>query len=92
MRNRILVWASAGFLVACCWVLYTFLASPDNLGATLREPLVQAALFISCPIAIAGRYVPLAFWWVPPINAATYAVVGLLIGVVTRRKEPGLSR
>lgn len=86
MKRRIAIWASVGFVIACCWVVYTFVTPAENLGAALREPLVQAALFTSCPVAIAGRYVPLAFWWIPPINAATYALIALIVGVLTRKR------
>ena len=68
-----------GFLVACCWVIYTFVTLPDFLGASLRNPLVEALAFTSCPISIAGRYFPLRFWWMPPANAVTYAAIGLIV-------------
>jgi hypothetical protein len=81
-----------GFLVACCWVVYTFLAAPDSLNQTLREPLVQAVLVTSCPISYAGRYFPLAFWWIPPANAATYALIGMIVALLTHRKSLGLTK
>jgi hypothetical protein len=89
MKNRISIWAAVGFLVACCWIIYTFLTPPDLLGESLRKPLVEALVFTSCPISLAGRYFPLAFWWLPPANAVTYAIAGLLVGVVARRRELG---
>jgi hypothetical protein len=79
MKHQILIWASAGFLVACCWILYTFVTPPDYLGASLRNPVVEALAFTSCPISLAGRYFPIRFWWIPPINAATYGIVGLIL-------------
>jgi len=88
MKRRIAAWASAGFLVACGWVLYTFAVPPEQLLLTLREPVVEALLFTSCPIAFAGRYFPLHFWWVPPINAATYAVIGLIVEMSRRKLHP----
>jgi len=79
MKSRILIWASVGFFVACCWIVYTFVTPPDSLGASLRNPIVEALAFTSCPISIAGFYFPLRFWWMPPVNAATYAVIGLIV-------------
>ena len=88
MRRRILIWASAGFLVASSWIIYTFVAPPDFLGASMRNPLVEALAFTSCPITIAGRYFPLRFWWMPPANAASYAVIGLIVETVRWKLNP----
>jgi hypothetical protein len=41
MKRRIAIWAGAGFFVACCWVLYTFMTPPERLLMTLREPFVE---------------------------------------------------
>ena len=79
MRKRVLTWVSVGFLVASAWIFYTFVVPPDFLGASMRNPFVEALAFTSCPITIAGRYFPLQFWWIPPANAASYGVVGLTI-------------
>jgi len=87
MKRRISIWATVGFLVACGWVLYSFVMPPDHFIATMRQPLVEAAVITSCPICFAGRYFPLSFWAVPLINAATYAVVGLLVEALVRRKR-----
>ena len=92
MKHRIAIWAVAGFLISCCWVIYTFVASPESANVTLNQPWVQAALFTTCPISLAGRYVPLAFWSIPPINAATYALIGVLIEAFTHPKILGLKK
>jgi hypothetical protein len=91
MTRRIAAWASVGFLVACCWVLYTFATPPEHLILTMRGPVVEALAFTSCPVAFAGRYFPLHFWWVPPINAATYAVIGLILETLRRKSHPTLA-
>ncbi len=92
MKRRIAIWATAGFLVACCWVLYTFVTPAESLIVNLREPLVQALGYATCPIVfIAAHHFPLHFWWVPPSNAATYALAGLLIEMLRRRPLPGLA-
>jgi hypothetical protein len=84
MKRRIAMWAGAGFLIACCWIVYTFLTPPEELGVALREPVVEALAFATCPISYAGRYFPLHFWWIPPINAATYALIGLIVEMLRR--------
>jgi len=88
MKRRIATWVCVGFLIACCWIVYTFVTSPETLGVTLREPLVEALLYTSCPIGYAGRYFPLHFWWIPPANAATYALIGLIVEALRRTARP----
>ena len=91
MKWRIAMWGIVGFFVASCWVLYTFVASSDSVAYAMRQPAVEAVAFISCPIIYAGRYFPLHFWWVPPINAATYAAVGLIAELLRRKSTPSLA-
>jgi len=79
MKRRIGMWAGVGFLIACGWVLYTFVVPIEFLQASLRQPLVLAAAYISCPLTYAGHYYAIHFWWFPPVNAATYALVGLMV-------------
>jgi hypothetical protein len=79
MRNRISIWASVGILVGCCWIVYSFAMPPDDLIASLRNPIVGALASSSLSISIAGRYFAIRFWWIPPISAATYAAVGLMV-------------
>jgi hypothetical protein len=89
MKYRIAIWASAGFLIACCWVLYSFVIPPDRLVFLMKDPIAEAILFLSCPLVYALRDVPLAFWWVPLINAATYALIGLVVEALRRKPNPG---
>ena len=89
MKHRIAIWAGAGFLVAACWILYTFVVPPDFLSRSLRQPVVEALAFVTCPVTYAGRYFALHFWWVPPINAATYSVIGLIVELFRRKSNPG---
>jgi len=91
MKRRIAIWASVGFLIACCWVLYTFVVPFDFLDRSLRQPVVLAIIYATCPICYAGRHFPLHFWWVPPINAATYTLVGLIAEALRRTARPALS-
>ena len=72
MKSRVAMWASVGFLIAGCWAAYAFVTPPDSFLMSLREPLVRAALYLSCPVSYAGRFYPIKFWWVLLINGATY--------------------
>ena len=78
MKRRIAIWTGIGFFTAWAWVLYTFVASPEEIIFAMREPLVLALAYASCPIIFAARSFPLHFWWVPPINAASYALIGVV--------------
>jgi hypothetical protein len=91
MKRRIAIWASVGFLVACCWVLYTFATPPEQLMMILREPVVEILLFITCPLVFAGRSFALPFWCVPLINAASYAVIGLTVEALRRKLHPSVA-
>ncbi|MGI0080457.1 MAG: hypothetical protein ACRECH_12635, partial [Nitrososphaerales archaeon] len=68
--------------------IYSFVMPPDYLVASLRNPIVEALASTSLPISIAGRYFPLRFWWIPPINAATYAAVGLIVETLRLKLHP----
>jgi hypothetical protein len=78
MIRRMAIWTGIGFLMASGWVLYSSLTPPEQFIAMMREPLVQALAYASCPIIFAAQRFPLHFWWVPPINAATYTLIGLI--------------
>jgi len=91
MKHRIAIWATLGFLIACCWVAYTFLLPPDQLLVSLRKPAVQAFEFVSLPLAFAVRRFPIHFWWVPLINAVTYGAIGLMFELLRRSSRPRLA-
>jgi hypothetical protein len=75
MRYRVVMWTGAGFLVAGCWALYFAKTSRDNP----IEPIVYTLARLTCPIAIAGSHFPLSVNWTLLANAATYALVGLIL-------------
>jgi hypothetical protein len=85
MKKTIAIWAGAGFAVSCCFVLFTLLIPPDHLFLSLRNPAVEAFALVSFLASFAFRHVPLHFWWVPLINAATYAVIGFMVEMLRRR-------
>lgn len=78
MKSRIAIWAAAGALVVLAWSAY--------ISATLSNPLghsgiARALIYLTCPIAMAGRHV-LSFYLVLIANAATYALVGVIVETI----------
>lgn len=83
MRTRIAVWTLAGACVACGWSVYAFATAPDvEVPLGLTERVVQAIAYISCPFVALGA----RFYWLILLNAATYAVVGLVIESLHRHR------
>ena len=83
MKYRILIWAGVGFLIAGCWGLYFAMANKDNP----IDPIVNTLARITCPIAIASSYFhfPISLYWVLVVNAATYALVGLMVETLRQK-------
>jgi hypothetical protein len=79
MKTRIAIWASAGFLVAAGWALYAFATAPFSLRN------VWTLVSVTCPIAIAGMHFPISLYWTLAANAATYALVGLIVESLRRQ-------
>ena len=75
MKNRIAMWAGVGFLVAACWALYAFATAPLT-NERMRDVWILAC--VTCPIILASHF-PLSLYWVLAANAATYALVGLIV-------------
>ena len=75
MKNRIALWASAGFLVAGGWALYAFATFPFT-NERLRD--MWTVVSLTCPVAIAGKYFPISLYCTLVANAITYALVGLI--------------
>jgi hypothetical protein len=83
MKYRIAMWASAGFLVAALWALYFALRSKDNP----IEPIVYTLGYLTQPVALIGFYFHfgMSFYLVILANAATYALVGLIVETLRQR-------
>ena len=83
MKYRIAMWASAGFLVAACWALYFGMRSKDNP----IEPIVYILGSLTQPVALIGSYFHfgMSFYLVILANAATYALVGLIVETLRQR-------
>jgi hypothetical protein len=80
MRYRIAGWASAGFLIVGCWAVY--FAEVSRVRPI--EPIVNILVRITCPIALLSFY-PLTFYLVLIANAATYALLGLIVEALRRQ-------
>jgi len=81
VKYRTAMWASVGFLVAGCWALYAFATTPPAM--TSVDPIVTLVR-LTCPITLLSFY-PLRLYWVLLANAATYALVGLIVETLRQR-------
>jgi hypothetical protein len=88
MRYRIAMWACAGFLVAGCWVIYMFAfaygfaSRPASMASAAP---VRTLLGLTCPIALVGIPHALGLAGVLLANAATYALLGLIVETLRQR-------
>jgi hypothetical protein len=84
MRFRIAMWAMAGLAVAAGWALYAFATFPDLIQA---KPLLWNLALLTQPVALASMsfHFPLSIYWVFLANAATYALLGLIIESLRRQ-------
>ena len=88
MRNgmifRIALWASTGFLVSAGWGLYFASANKANP----IEAIVYALFRLTQPVAaITVSYFdfPRGLTWIVVENAATYALLGLIVETIRQR-------
>ena len=76
MKQRIAMWAGAGFLVASFWALLAFATFPFT-NERMRD--VWTLVSLTCPVAIAGMHYPINLYQALAANTATYALVGLIV-------------
>jgi hypothetical protein len=81
MKYRIFIWAGAGFLIAGFWALYALSTTPPAL--TSAHPMMTLVR-LTCPIALFSSF-PISVYWVLLANAATYALVGLVVEILRRQ-------
>jgi hypothetical protein len=81
MKYRIAAWATVGLMVAGCWATYAILRKPPAL--TSADPILPFVR-LTCPITLVGFY-PLGLYLVLVANAATYALLGLIVETLRRR-------
>ena len=82
MGSRIAMWAGAGFLVAGCWVLFVFATHP-NTNEWMRY--VWPLALVTCPVTAVGSRFPVSLYQVLAANAATYALLGLIVELTRRQ-------
>jgi hypothetical protein len=88
MKNRIVIWAAVGFIVAGGWALYAA-ASPF---ATQRMESLWILARVTCPITLISG-LPLNLYAVLLANAVTYALIGLLVETLREhRNNPRIHR
>ena len=87
MRNvliRIAVWASAGFLISLGWGFYFANTNKD----IPIEPTVHTLAGLMQPIVVVASHRSTALGLVVVANAATYALVGLIVETVRKHRGP----
>jgi len=75
MKRRIVLWATMGLFVGGVWIAYAFATAPDYEQRSAANRVLQVLAYTTCPIVVAGP----SFYWVPLANAATYALLGLVL-------------
>lgn len=81
MNRRITLWALAGLVVACCWVIVgLFVGYNYNLGQS-------TFVAITAPASLIGRRTPLGMTWFIVLNGGFYAAIGIAIELL-RRQHP----
>ena len=87
MRYRIAMWAGAGFLIAVGWALYAMATQPPVM--TSADPILTL-VEITCPIAFASFHFHFGVSLYSSLlaNAATYALVGVIVEAVRRKLHP----
>lgn len=84
MKSAIAMWTGAGALVVVFWTLYLSATAPTGNGG-----LVRTLTYLTCPIALAQHHA-LSFYLVLLVNAATYALVGMVVETVRRQHHTRL--
>jgi hypothetical protein len=84
MKYQIGMWAIVGFLVAGCWALYAFATTPPAM--TSADP-IMTLVDLTCPVVLASIYFHfgVSVYWSLLANAATYALVGLIVETLRQR-------
>lgn len=77
MKLRIAIWASVGALVVVLWSVYITATRPTPLG------MMWILTDFTCPIALARHY-RLSVYLVLLSNAATYALIGIVLETIRR--------
>lgn len=84
MKCRIAIWAGVGLLIAGGWAVYAWASTPPAL--TFGDPLMTLVQ-LTCPIVFASFHFHfgVSLYWALLANAATYALVGLIVETLRQR-------
>jgi hypothetical protein len=77
MKLRIGIWAAVGALVVALWTLYISVSKPTSLGN------IWILADLTCPISLVRNHA-LSFYFVLLVNAATYALIGMIVEIMRR--------
>ena len=80
MKQRIALWGLAGFVVASGWVLFFLTTSPWP-----RWHPLWIIVDITAPASFLRVY-PLKYYWFILINAAAYALLGMVFELLRRTR------
>ena len=83
-ESTIAAWAVVGFAVAGCSALYALATAPATMIS--REPVLTLIEF-TCPVVLVSIYfnVGVSVYVCLVANAATYALLGLMVETLRRR-------
>ena len=94
MKNallRIAIWTSAGFLVSAAWGFYFASANKEipigpsvYLLANITQPILSVVVYLY-PTSLVG------LTSVVVANAATYALLGLIVETIKHHRSPNIS-
>jgi TRAP-type C4-dicarboxylate transport system permease small subunit len=80
MKLRIAIWLGLGALVVVAWRVYISVTLSNPLGT---DGVARALVYLTCPIAMASQH-PQGFYFVLAMNAATYALAGVVVETMRR--------
>ena len=81
MKSRIAIWATLGALVVVAWRVYISATLSNPLG---RGGVGRALVYLTCPISLESQHHPQGFYFVLAVNAATYALAGVVVETARR--------
>lgn len=88
MKYRIALWATAGLLVAGGWELYVLGMSPF---ANEHMQEVWSFVAVTCPVMVVRAHIPMTWYGALLANAATYAVIGLIVEAIRKPRAVNIS-
>jgi hypothetical protein len=97
MLRRISWWALGGLAVAFFWVLVFYFLGPSRgqypgQSAVLNNLSHSAILWVTMPWGAALRHIPITWYESLVLNAACYAVIGLLFETIRLTARSSLAR